>query len=316
MCVRIFILHPRSFAAEPSLINMLVHLNKKSKSPQRVVIIGGGGFVGGAIAERLRRDGISVELVTRAEVDLLAPDAVDRLAMRLKDGDSVVAAAAVAPCKTPEMLRDNVVLATAIVRALARVAPAHVVNISSDAVFADEPLPLNENSSKAPGSYHGVMHLAREIIFTTEVKAPLAILRPTLVYGFRDPHNGYGPNQFRRKANRGETITLFGEGEERRDHVAVDDVAEIVARVLAHRSQGSLNIASGSVHSFREVAELAVQLSGKQVIIAGSERRGPMPHNGLRPFDVSATSAAFPDFKYQTLAEGMAKAEQEEAAHG
>lgn len=295
---------------------MLVHLNERPSRPRRVVVIGAGGFVGGAIVDRLRRDEVAVEALTRNEVDLLAPAATERLAARLKDGDSVVAASAIAPCKTAEMLKDNVVLATAIVRALGRIAPVHVVNISSDAVFADEPLPLREDSPRAPASYHGVMHLAREIMFATEVKAPLAILRPTLIYGPKDPHNGYGPNQFRRKANRAEPITLFGEGEERRDHVAVEDVAEIVARVLARRSQGSLNAASGAVTSFRDVAELAVRLSGREVAIKGTERRGPMPHNGYRPFDVAATYAAFPDFKYRALAEGMAKAQQTEAAHG
>jgi len=295
---------------------MLKHLNSKPSLPRRVVVIGAGGFVGRAVAERLARDNVAVEALSRREVDLLAPDATDQLAAQLREGDSVVAAAAMAPCKTPEMLKDNIVLATNIVRALGRVAPAHVVNISSDAVFADEPLPLQENSPKAPGSYHGVMHLAREIMFATEVKAPLAILRPTLIYGAKDPHNGYGPNQFRRKANKGEAITLFGEGEERRDHVAVEDVADIVARVLAHRSTGSLNIASGTVTSFRDVAELAVGLSGKRVAINGSERRGPMPHNGYRPFDVAATYTAFPDFKCRSLAEGMKQAQQMEAANG
>jgi nucleoside-diphosphate-sugar epimerase len=194
------------------------------------------------------------------------------------------------------------------------VALAHVVNIGSDAVFADEPLPLVEASPRAPGSYHGVMHLAREVAFATEVKAPLATLRPTLIYGAGDPHNGYGPNQFRRKANRGEDIVLFGEGEERRDHVAVEDVAELAVRVLIHRSTGSLNVASGTVTSFRDAAEMAVRLSGKQVVVQGSPRRGPMPHNGLRPFDPAATAAAFPDFRYTPLPEGMARAQKTEFA--
>ena len=37
-------------------------------------------------------------------------------------------------------------------------------------------------------------------------------------------------------------INLFGNGEERRDHVYIDDVAELMVRVLAHRSVGALNI--------------------------------------------------------------------------
>jgi nucleoside-diphosphate-sugar epimerase len=175
--------------------------------------------------------------------------------------------------------------------------------------------PLTENSALAPGSYHGVMHLAREIMFEAEVKAPLAILRPTLIYGARDPHNGYGPNQFRRKANSGQPIVLFGEGEERRDHVAVSDVAEIALRVLLHKSTGSLNVATGVVSSFHQVATTAVELSRKGVTVTGSPRKGPMPHNGYRAFDASATRRAFPDFQYTSLMDGMRRAQAAEFPH-
>lgn len=295
---------------------MLTHLNAKPTKPKRAVVIGAQGFVGAAIAGRLESEGVDMLRLTRQQVDLLAADGTERLAAHLRDGDTVIAVAAIAPCKTPEMLRDNIVLATTIVRAVQQRAVAHVINISSDAVFADLPSPLNETSPRAPGSYHGVMHLAREIMFETEVKAPVAILRPTLVYGARDPHNGYGPNQFRRKANRGEPIALFGEGEERRDHVAVDDVAELAARVALHCSRGSLNVATGTVTSFRDVAEMAVKISGGNVPISGTPRHGPMPHNGYRPFDPAATAAAFPDFAYTALEQGMKAAQKTEFANG
>lgn len=295
---------------------MLVHQNSAPMKPQRVVVLGATGFVGATIVDRLDRTGIETVRLTRREVDLLAADGADRLAAHLRDGDSVVATSAIAPCKSPDMLRDNILLAAAMVRAFTRVGLAHVINIGSDAVFGDEPVPLTERSPRAPDSYHGIMHLAREIMFETEVKAPLVTLRPTLIYGARDPHNGYGPNQFRRKANRGEAITLFGEGEERRDHVAIDDVAELTVRVLLRRSTGNLNVATGVVTSFRDVAEQAVHLSGKSVAINSSPRRGPMPHKGYRPFDASATKAAFPDFQYTWLAHGMAQAQDAEFPHG
>jgi nucleoside-diphosphate-sugar epimerase len=165
----------------------------------------------------------------------------------------------------------------------------------------------------APDTLHGVMHLARELAFRSEIKAPLAMLRPSLLYGTADPHNGYGPNRFRRLANEGKEIVLFGEGEERRDHVLIDDVAELIARVLAHRSTGTLNIATGAVHSFRDVAEMVVAKSGRKVAIKGSPRSGPMPHNGYRPFDNAATRAAFPDFAYTPIADGIARAQREQS---
>jgi len=284
---------------------MLEHAYTHAKKPERVVVVGSGGFVGGAITRRLADEGIAHLALSRAELDLLAPGAGLKLAGLLRRGDAVVTAAAIAPCKTTAMLVDNMRIVQTLVEGIAAVPVAHVVNISSDAIYADGPVPLTEETPAAPTSLHGAMHLAREIALRSELRVPLAMLRPTLIYGAADPHNGYGPNRFRRLAAAGQEIVLFGEGEERRDHVAVGDVAEIAVRVLKHGSHGALNIASGEVHAFRSVAEMAVALAGKPVPIRSSPRTGPMPHNGYRPFDVSATKAAFPDFRYTPLREGL-----------
>src|SRR4029078_2277203 len=122
-----------------------------------------------------------------------------------------------------------------------------LVNISSDAVYADSPDPLTEESATAPTSLHGVMHLARELAIQ-DVRAPFVTRRPSLLYGVADPHNGYGPNRFRRLANEGKEILLFGEGEERREHVQMHEFAQLTPRVIERRSTGSLNIATGKVH--------------------------------------------------------------------
>ena len=284
---------------------MLRHLSPERINPSRVVIIGAGGFVGGAIRERLDLAKIGVLPLTRADIDLAAPDAAKRLRAYLLPGDAVVAAAAMAPCRNLDMLIENMRIAKAIVDAIKDAPISHVINISSDAVFGDEPVPISEGTPMSPSTLHGVMHLAREIAFQNEVAAPLAILRPTLLYGLADPHNGYGPNRFRRLAEAGEDIVLFGAGEERRDHVLIDDLAEIVVRMLMWRSVGSLNVATGEVLSFRAIAELVIEASARRVAIVETARGGPMPHNGFRPFDISAVKAAFPDFDYVKLPAGI-----------
>jgi UDP-glucose 4-epimerase len=287
---------------------MLEHLNPSPRPPSRVVISGANGFVGKAVAERMERDGVPVLRLTRKDVDLVAPDAADRLAAILAPTDVFVAAAARAPCKNADMLVENLVAARATALALAKAGVSHVVNVSSDAVYADSPDPLTEKSCASPPTLHGVMHLAREILFQSEVRAPIANLRPSLLYGAADPHNGYGPNRFRRLAESGEDIVLFGEGEERRDHVFIDDVAELIARVLYRRSAGVLNIATGQVHSFRSIAQKVVALEGGKSAIKASPRSAPMPHNGYRPFDAAACRHAFPDFRFTTVDDGLRKA--------
>ena len=289
---------------------MLRHLNATATLPKRVVVIGAAGFVGGALMRRLDAAKVPALGLSRNEIDLQSPGAADQIASHLHPDDAVVAAAARAPCKNIGIMVENMVMTQAMVGALARVPVAHVVNISSDAVYADEPVPLTEASPAAPTSMHGAMHLAREIAFAT-LASPLAILRPSLLYGAADPHNGYGPNRFRRCANSGEDITLFGAGEERRDHVLIYDAAELIFRALQRRSVGTLNIATGDVHSFHYIAERIVALSPRKVAIKSSPRNGPMPHNGYRPFDIAACRSAFPDFRYEQIDTGIAIAQRE-----
>jgi len=239
------------------------------------------------------------------------PDAADRLTELLRDDDTLVLISAKAPVRDVPMLSANIRMAEAVVTAVSHQSVAHVVYVSSDAVYGDSPARLAEHSATEPGSLHGVMHLARELALTQSLSIPIGILRPTLIYGVDDPHNGYRPNRFRRLAAEGKGITLFGEGEEKRDHVLVDDVAELLQRMLFHRSEGVMNAATGDVTSFRAIAEHVVALFDTPVAITGTPRNGPMPHNGFRPFDPIATAAAFPEFRYTPLKEGLAKVHQQ-----
>jgi UDP-glucose 4-epimerase len=296
---------------------MLVHQSPQPLGPARVVVVGAGGFVGNAIAARLEKDGTPVLRLARRDIDLLAPDASSRLGALLRADDVLVAVSAMAPVRNAEMLRDNMILAANIVKAAAAAPLAQVVNISSDAVYGDSAEPMDEDAAKSPDSLHGIMHLARELMFRSEIKAPLAMLRPSLLYGVSDPHNGYGPNRFRRLAESGEQIILFGKGEERRDHVLIDDVAELAARAIYRRSTGALNIATGTVTSFHDIAEMVVRLTGSAGTIVETPRSGPMPHNGYRAFTTAACRAAFPDFAYTPLEKGLAQgiAEAKRTAH-
>lgn len=289
---------------------MLQHHNSSPQKPKRAVVIGAGGFVGGAIARELARQQVPLLGVTRQHVDLLADGAGQKLAVMLHADDAVLFVSALAPARNSAALMQNLVMAEQVIAAFAAQPVANLVYISSDSVYADEANPVTERSCCQPSTMHGMMHAARELMLKSEVKAPLAVLRPSLLYGARDPHNGYGPNRFRRQAEKGEAITLFGEGEERRDHVFIDDVARLAVLSVLHRSRGVLNVATGTSVSFREIAELTVALSGKPVPVRGTPRQNPITH---RHFEITECLKAFPQFRYTPLRDGLARAAREQA---
>lgn len=291
---------------------MLTHLCPSPIFRSRVVVVGAGGFVGAAAVNRLITRGIEVIAIARQDINLVSDQAAGQLASILRENDTLVFIAAQAPVKNNAMLVDNLRIASAVCTAITSLQVGHVIYVSSDAVYADSGNPLDEASCAHPTSLHGVMHLAREVMLTEACKVPVCILRPTLIYGANDPHNGYGPNRFRRLAQRGEEIVLFGEGEEQRDHVYIDDVSEIIARCVVHKSEGILNIATGKVKSFLDIAKMVVAMAPNVIAIKNTPRSGPMPHRGYRAFDSRSTTQAFPDFFYTSLEIGLTLSHRQE----
>ena len=121
------------------------------------------------------------------------------------------------------MMVRNLKMAATVCSVLEKKPIQHLLYLSSDAVYGDFESPMTEKNELSNSSLHGSMHLAREKMIQCTINIPACFVRPTLIYGKSDPHNGYGPNQFRRLAEQGLDITLFGDGEERRDHVYIDN---------------------------------------------------------------------------------------------
>jgi nucleoside-diphosphate-sugar epimerase len=293
---------------------MIRHLQTSPTQPSRVVVLGASGFVGKDLLGHLGTLGVKALGLSSRDLDLTRPDAVDRLGQTVASGDALVFVSALTPDKGKDVrtLMRNLSMGEHVAAFLERSACAHVVYISSDAVYDDAANPVRETSPCGPSGFHGLMHLTREKMLALAVqksKVPYLILRPTLLYGAGDTHNGYGPNRFLRTARADRKITLFGNGEEKRDHVHIDDVSRLIGLCLTHRSEGVLNVATGTAHSFHEVAQAAAALCGHGVKIECLPRATPITH---RHFDVTATVKAFPSFRYAPLAEGLAAAARAE----
>ena len=279
-------------------------LDKNGKKKSRVVVLGATGFIGNAIAKKCLANNLEVIMLSRADIDLENSNAGDKLKKIIKDGDTLVAAAAVAPVKNLEMLTQNLKIVEQIMIAGRSKKLNYFLNISSDAVYQDSDKFLTEKSVRAPLSLHGVMHLARELCFES-LMVPIGTLCPTLVYGNDDPHNGYGPNQFSRLARGSEDITLFGKGEELRDHVFIDDVAEVSVMMVEKQINKRINVASGEVHSFDTIAAACLKKCDSKKNIKFKKRTGPMPHNGYRAFDITKLKLTFPSFTPTKLSDGL-----------
>lgn len=288
---------------------MLTHLTPSNESPERVVVVGSRGFIGAALIARLASENIPTLAVSSQDIDLTAAKSDEALAAQLRPTDAVV----MLSCRTPDKGRDlaatfqNLAMGFHFTNAVVKAGCRHVVYFSSDAVYADDTARVTDDTKAEPGTPYGAAHLAREVMLKSGIADRLAIIRPTLVYGLADTHNSYGPNRFRRMAEKDGKITLFGFGEERRDHIIIDDLVDLTIRVLRRRSIGLLLGVTGRSYSFGEVAAMVARQSTPAAEIVNLPRANPSPPIWHRNFDITGTLLAFPDMQFVALADGVAK---------
>ena len=71
------------------------------------------------------------------------------------------------------------------------------------------------------------------------------------------------------------------------------------------KAVSKLNLASGSVYSFYEIAKKSIELTNSKIKIKTTKRKGPMPHNGYRPFNISLLKKKFKNLEIYKLKEGL-----------
>ena len=255
----------------------------------------------------LKERRINIMSIGRSKLDLKKENASKKLKKEIKNNDVVIFIAAEAPVKNIEMFINNIKICKTVCDVLEKKKIKHLVYISSDAIYADVKGKISEKSIASPNSLHGLMHLTRESMLKNKFEKILCILRPTLIYGPGDTHNGYGPNRFINLALQNKSISIFGNGEEKRDHVYITDVVNIIVKCIINKRLGIFNIATGKVYSFKYLANRIINLSKSKSKLIKIKRKGPMPHNGYRPFNINLIKSNFKNIKMFSIENGIKK---------
>jgi UDP-glucose 4-epimerase len=159
-----------------------------------------------------------------------------------------------------------------------------VVYASSAAVYGDNPaVPLAETAEVRPLSAYGADKLASELHgrVAWQVHAvPTTGLRFFNVYGPRqDPSSPYSGviAIFADRFANGADIEIFGDGQQTRDFIYVEDVVAHLLAAMARLRSGAnvLNVCTGRATSITELARIIAKIVGREPRIRyGSTRVG------------------------------------------
>lgn len=287
---------------------MIKHILGNPQRPTRVIILGASGFIGLALAQFLQQNNIQVIPLSSKQVDLTDPqNAVPQLIELLQPSDVVVFLSVIGPNRghDTQALIKNQIMAETVSFALQQKPCAQLIYASSEAVYSMSDEYISSSTKPSPSSLYGIMHLAREVILQNLLanSTPLMIARITQVYGPGCTHNAYGPCRFVRLAHQEQKIELFGQGEEQRDFIFIDDVIQLLYLLIINCSQGITNIATGKCITYLELSQRVKQHFAEDSIqVISKPRAVPITH---RHFIVDDLLHAFPEFKFTSLELGI-----------
>jgi len=273
----------------------------------RAIVSGGAGFIGSHVADALLARGDEVHVLddlskgTRGRVagdatlhvadirqpdevfDAVQPDAVFHLAAQADVRVSV---------ENPALDADvNILGSLHLCQAAVAAGTRKVVFAGSGGTLygVPETIPVTEAHSRRPVSPYGVakkavgdyLHYYREI-----QGLDYTVLALANVYGPRqDPHGEAGVVAiFAGRLLAGETPTIFGDGNQTRDFVFVDDVVDAFARARSAGSGLLANIGTGTETTVNDLFATMARLTafGEPAEYAPA-RPGELPRSALDP---------------------------------
>ena len=270
----------------------------------RCLVLGGGGFLGSAIVDRLLKDGYSVRVLERPriapyrifgsgeQVEWIAGDVMSQHdLMRAMAGVSAVihlVSATLPRSSNDDPIHDvesNLLGSLRLLNAMAQQKVVRLVFISSGGTVYGVPkyLPIDEQHPTDPQVSYGITKLAIEkyaLLYEGLHGIVPLILRVANPYGERQRiETAQGAvGVFISRALRGEPIEIWGDGSVTRDYLHVSDVADAIPAALRYAGRERVfNIGSGRGTSLNELLALL------EATLEAPVARRYLPG---RPFDV------------------------------
>jgi UDP-glucose 4-epimerase len=265
----------------------------------RTLVTGGAGFIGSNLVDRLLAEGHEVDVVddfstgslsnlseargsggralTIHHLDITAPAVVELMARRRPQLVFHLAAQIDVRASVAQPAFDaavNIIGSLHVLEGARRAEAERVVFAASGGTLygdpAPEDLPVRESHPQQPLSPYGVAKksVIDYLVAYRQLHAlEFCALALGNVYGPRqDPHGEAGVVAiFAERLLRGEPVTVFGDGEQTRDYVFVDDVVDAFVRGATRGGGLTCNIGTGTETSVNELLATMAAEAGVEV---------------------------------------------------
>lgn len=276
----------------------------------RILVTGGAGFIGSHLVEALLGKGYKVRVldnlstgkvgnlpIGNANLNLVVGDVADSVVVEqaMRDCSAVVHLAAVASVQASvddpvSTHQSNFVGTLNVCESMRAAGIKRVVFASSAAIYGNngEGTAIDEDTPKSPLTPYAADKLASEYyldFFRREHGLEPVILRFFNIFGPRqDPSSPYSGviSIFTERAMARQPVAIFGDGEQTRDFVYVQDLVSILVQALeaSEPSPGAVNVGLSRSTSLNDlITELGAATGSPLTVTHQAQRQGDIRHS-------------------------------------
>ncbi|MEW5911537.1 MAG: NAD-dependent epimerase/dehydratase family protein [Thermodesulfobacteriota bacterium] len=285
---------------------------------KNVLISGGNGFIGSNLVRRLLAEGANVRATIHRHEPVINDESIEYIRCDLTKGEdcakacrhmdyvfmcAAVTSGASVMEKTPLVhLTPNLIMNARLLEAAYEAQVKKILFISSNTVYPVSEFPVKEEdvTNEFFHKYFIVAWMKRfsEIMcdmYSNKISRPMhaVVVRPANVYG---PYDDFDwetshvlPALIRRVVERHDPIKIWGDGNDVKDFIYVDDLVSglLLAMDRLHGYE-PINIASGKGYKLRDLLHMIIGLDGYQDAVVEYDTSKPT----MIPFRVLDTSKA------------------------
>lgn len=246
---------------------------------EKVLVVGGNGFIGSHLVDALLDDNYQVSVYDlskdkiRGELDDVTYyyGSIEEMALleRAVEPQEIIihlVSTTVPGSSNKNMafdIRTNLIASVNLLQIMKNLGKERIIYLSSGGtVYGNtETYPIPESHILEPISSYGIVKLAVEkylLMFQELYGLKPLIFRPANIYGPRqniDKPQGV-TGHFIKNILLGKEISVWGDGEVRKDYLYVNDLVTAIIKGIESRKQGIFNIGSGSDDSINDIIDI------------------------------------------------------------
>ena len=263
-------------------------------SKKRILVTGGAGFLGSHLCDRLVAEGHDVicldnfftsqkinvaHLLAKPNFELIRHDVTQPITLEVDQIYNAACPAAPGHYQyNPVKTMKTSVMGAINMLGLAKRCRARILQFSTSEVYGDPPSSVHPQPESYRGNvsctgpracYDEGKRAAETLFFDYQRmhKLDIRVVRIFNTYGPRmHPFDGRVVSNFVRQAIAGEDITMFGDGKQSRSFCYVDDLVEVIIRMMNGPDgfHGPVNIGNPVEFTMLELAQLVIETAGSK----------------------------------------------------